>query len=38
MSENTKFTQYLEQTHRHIHTKMQQTCSENKLTLGETKL
>ena len=38
MSYNTKFSQYLEQTHGHVHTKMQQVCCENKLTLGETKL
>ena len=36
MSWNTKFTQYLVQTHRHVHTKIQ-VYGENKLTLGETK-
>ena len=30
--------QYLEQTHGHVYTKMQQACGKNKLTLGETKL
>ena len=28
--------QYLEQTHGHHHRKLQQTCIENKFTLGET--
>ena len=35
---NKIFMQYLEQAHRHVHTKMQQVSSENKLTLGEIKL
>ena len=38
MFENKKFTLYLEQTYGHVHTKMQQTCGENKLMLEETKL
>ena len=38
MSQKPKFTQYLEQTHGHVLTKMQQSCEENKLTFGETKL
>ena len=38
MSENTKFAQYLQQTDRHVCTKMQQACSENKLTVGERNL
>ena len=29
MCKSTKFTQYLEQTNRHVHTKMQQTYSRN---------
>ena len=32
------FMQSLEQTHGQVHTKMQQSCSKNKFTLGETKL
>ena len=31
-----KISQNLEQTHGLVHIKMQQVCSDNKLTLGET--
>ena len=34
ISENRKYTQYLEQTHGHVHTKMALAFSQNKLTLG----
>ena len=32
------FTQYSEQTHRHVYTEIQQVFGKNKLTLGETNL
>ena len=38
MSKNTTLTQYLVQTYKHVHRKMQQSCSENKLTLGDSNL
>ena len=36
MSLNTKFTQYLEEKHGHVHIKIQQVWIENKLTSGKT--
>ena len=38
MFQDTKYTQYLEQVHGHVLSKMQQAYNKNKLTQEETKL